>query len=304
MSVAARQPLPPELEALEVDKRSVLAFRHGFPSELVRWHCHDDYELHYIAASVGKVFVGDHVGAFAPGQLVMTGPRLPHNWISHTESDVVVPIRDLVVQFRQELIPSIVAAAPELNPLLVLLERSRRGIEFISPNPKESEHWFNRMIEADDAARIPLLLDFLLRLSSETEYRLLSTMPIRAEADSAALDKVDRVTSYVSDHYASDIPLATVAALVGMSESTFSRFFTKETGNGFTRFLNRVRVAKACELLGDSEVPITDICFAVGFNNVANFNRRFRELKAVTPREYRQQTRLRHNATRPAHTLG
>jgi len=196
------------------------------------------------------------------GQLVMTGPRLPHNWISHTESDVVVPIRDLVVQFRQELIPSIVAAAPELNPLLVLLERSRRGIEFISPNPKESEHWFNRMIEADDAARIPLL------------------------------------------HYASDIPLATVAALVGMSESTFSRFFTKETGNGFTRFLNRVRVAKACELLGDSEVPITDICFAVGFNNVANFNRRFRELKAVTPREYRQQTRLRHNATRPAHTLG
>jgi len=238
MSVAARQPLPPELEALEVDKRSVLAFRHGFPSELVRWHCHDDYELHYIAASVGKVFVGDHVGAFA------------------------------------------------------------------SPNPKESEHWFNRMIEADDAARIPLLLDFLLRLSSETEYRLLSTMPIRAEADSAALDKVDRVTSYVSDHYASDIPLATVAALVGMSESTFSRFFTKETGNGFTRFLNRVRVAKACELLGDSEVPITDICFAVGFNNVANFNRRFRELKAVTPREYRQQTRLRHNATRPAHTLG
>ncbi len=280
----------------------MLAFSHGFPSELVRWHCHDDYELHYIVESFGKVFVGDHVGAFAPGQMVMTGPRLPHNWISHTEPDEIVPVRDMVVQFRQELVPAIVASAPELDSLLVLLERSRRGIEFVGTDPEECKQWFESMIEANSAARITLLLDFLLKLSSESEYRLLSTMPMRADTDSAALDKVDLVTSYVTEHYSSDIPLATVAALVGMSESTFSRFFTKATGNGFTRFLNRVRVSKACELLGESEEPITDICFAVGFNNVANFNRRFRELKAVTPREYRQQTRLRHNNPRSAYT--
>lgn len=299
MSVAARQPLPPELEALEVDKRSVLAFQHGFPSELVRWHCHDDYELHYIVASVGKVFVGDYVGAFAPGQLVMTGPRLPHNWISQTEPDETVPVRDLVVQFRQELVPAVVNSAPELNPLLVLLERSCRGVEFIDPEKLGARQWFEQMIAADGASRVTLLLDFLLSLSADTDYRLLSTMPMRADADTATLDKVELVTSYVIEHYSSDIPLSRVADLVGMSESTFSRFFTKATGNGFTRFLNRVRVAKACELLSESDTPITDICFSVGFNNVANFNRRFRELKAVTPREYRQQTRLRHVAARP-----
>lgn len=298
MSVAARQPLPPELEASDVDDRSVLAFQHGFPSELVRWHCHDDYELHYIVASSGKVFIGDHVGEFSPGQLVMTGPRLPHNWISHIADDEALPTRDLVVQFRQELIPSIAASAMELQPLLVLLERSRRGIEFSYPDRLAAHDWFNRMIEADGAARVTMLLDFLLTLSREPDYRLLSTMPMRADDDAAALDKVERVTSYVTENYSSDIPLAKVAELVGMSESTFSRFFTKATGNGFTRFLNRVRVAKACELLRDTEEPITEICFAVGFNNVANFNRRFRELKQVTPREYRQQTRLRHSTTR------
>ncbi len=302
MSVAARQPLPPELESTEVDERSVLAFQHGFPSELVRWHCHDEYELHYIAESDGKVFIGDYVGAFSAGQLVMTGPRLPHNWISHTNDHDVIPIRDMVVQFRQELIPAIAASAPELKPLLVLLERSHRGIEFSKMAPSRAREWFENMIAADDAARVTLLLDFLLTLSRQTDYRLLSTMPIRSDDDAAALDKVERVTSYVTQNYASDIPLSTVANIVGMSESTFSRFFTKATGNGFTRFLNRVRVAKACELLRDTEEPITDICFSVGFNNVANFNRRFRELKQVTPREYRQQTRLRNAVARSSRT--
>ena len=55
---------------------------HGIPSPLVRWHHHDEYELHLIMETSGKVFVGDYIGHFQPGHLVLTGPRLPHNWIS------------------------------------------------------------------------------------------------------------------------------------------------------------------------------------------------------------------------------
>ena len=293
MSVAVHLPLPPELGLTEVDSRSVHAFGHGFPCPLVRWHCHDDYELHLIVASVGKVFIGDHVGAFAPGQLVLAGPRLPHNWISQTEPDEVIETRDLVVQFRQDLVQSMAASAPELATLLPLLERSRYGIEFSGEVQGEAEGWFRRIIDTRGATRIARLIEFLERLADESEYRLLSTMPMRSEADEAALDKIERVTGYVAEHHAQEIPLSVVAELVGMSESAFSRFFAKATGNGFSRFLNRVRIARACELLSDTEQPITEICFTVGFNNVANFNRRFRELKSVTPREYRKQSRLR-----------
>jgi len=294
MSVAAHKPAPPELEVPDIDTVSVHAFHHGFPCPLVRWHYHDDYEIHLIVESVGKVFVGDHVGTFSPGQLILTGPRLPHNWISQTEPGDVIPLRDLVIQFRQELVPAMKAAAPELAELIPLLDRARYGIEFLGPVRAGAEKMFHNIIDASGTRRISLLLEFLGQLSVETEYRSLSTMPMSSQADEVALDKVERVTQYVTENYGREIPLAVVAELVGMSDSAFSRFFAKATGNGFTRFLNRVRIARACELLTVTEQPITDICYDVGFNNVANFNRRFRELKAVTPREYRRETRLRH----------
>ena len=296
MSVALR-PKPvelPEIEYVDGVERSVHYLEHGFPSPLVRWHYHDDYELHLIVASTGKVFVGDHVGAFGPGHVVLTGPRLPHNWISHLGPGESVPLRDRVVQFRRDLVSGMSALAPELGALLPMLERARHGIEFDASVAPEVERQLVAIRDGEGPERIARLLETLHLLAASTDHTLLSTLPMCADEDQASLDKVELVTAHVTEHYAGDIALADVAALVGMHESTFSRFFTRATGNGFSRFVNRIRVAKACELLIATDRPITGICFAVGFNNVANFNRRFRELKGCTPREYRKQARLRH----------
>ena len=68
----------------------VRCLAHGFPSPLVRWHFHEDYELHLITETSGKAFVGDWIGPFQPGHLVLCGPRLPHNWISLDVPEVSV----------------------------------------------------------------------------------------------------------------------------------------------------------------------------------------------------------------------
>jgi AraC-like DNA-binding protein len=87
--------------------------------------------------------------------------------------------------------------------------------------------------------------------------------------------------------------LADCAAQLGMSESRFSRFFRRATGNTFVDFVNRVRINRACQLLMESDRYITHICYEVGFNNVANFNRRFLEIKGMTPSEFRRQAENR-----------
>lgn len=296
MSIALRggTSAAPEFELADGTDRSVHYLEHGFPCPLVRWHYHDDYELHLIVASTGKVFIGDHVGRFGPGHLVLTGPRLPHNWISQT--DDVVELRDLVVQFRMNLVSSMAKHAPELSSILPLLERARHGIEFMSFGTESAERALRGIRDSSGALRISRLLEFLHELAAEQDYVLLSTLAIRSRADQASQDKIQKVTQYISENFSNEITLNDMSTLVGMNDSAFSRFFAKATGNSFIRFVNRVRISKACELLSETKMPITNICYETGFNNVANFNRRFRELKGSTPREYRQQSRLRHGA--------
>ena len=78
-----------------------------------------------------------------------------------------------------------------------------------------------------------------------------------------------------------------------MSQSTFSRSFSRATGSNFTEFMSRFRISKACELLLQTDRPIADIAFEVGFNNLSNFNRRFLEVKKTTPSQLRLNAALR-----------
>ena len=78
-----------------------------------------------------------------------------------------------------------------------------------------------------------------------------------------------------------------------MTESSFSRFFRRATGNTFTDFVNRAAHQPACQLLMETDRYITNVCYDVGFNNVANFNRRFLQIKGMTPKEFRRQAEAR-----------
>ena len=74
-----------------------------------------------------------------------------------------------------------------------------------------------------------------------------------------------------------------------ISFSRFSRFFRRATGNTFTDFVNQIRSNRACQSWVETDRAVTYIYCDVGFQNVANFNRRCREIKGMTPSEYRHQ---------------
>ena len=75
--------------------------------------------------------------------------------------------------------------------------------------------------------------------------------------------------------------------MAGMSATTFSRNFQGVTGSRFVEFVNRVRIGQACSLLYATDEQVSSICFGVGFQNLANFNRQFLKMKNMTPSEYR-----------------
>ncbi|WP_298835346.1 AraC family transcriptional regulator [uncultured Piscinibacter sp.] len=301
--MALQRPRSPELEH-DVGRTPNLGYEppgtyglvrfleHGFPNPLVRWHYHEEYELHLIVSTRGKVFVGDYIGHFEPGHLVLTGPRLPHNWISTDVPEGGVPLRDMVLQFGDAPLRHAAAQIPELAEALPLLERARHGVEFFGLSAKAREH-IERVREAHGLQRLAefaALLDQLVRCS---DYRLLSTVQLQSFDDDAGLARISGIVDFLTEHYAENFSMAALCARLDMTESSFSRYFRRATGNSYTDFVNRLRINKACQLLMETDRYITNVCYDVGFNNVANFNRRFLQIKGMTPKEFRRQAEAR-----------
>ena len=163
----------------------VRCLEHGFPNPLVRWHYHEEYELHLIVATRGKVFVGDYIGQFEPGHLVLTGPRLPHNWISTDVPPEGVALRDMVLQFPDAPLRQAAALIPELAEALPLLERARFGIEFFGLSERARER-FGRVKATHGLQRFAEFSDFLGELARCNRYRLLSTVQLQSFDETAS----------------------------------------------------------------------------------------------------------------------
>ena len=94
--------MKPDLEVVQIGHaESFKAWEHGYPFRTVRWHFHPELELHHVVSTSGRYFVGDFIGTFAPGNLVLTGPNLPHNWVSDIAPARRCALRSRVVQFTE-----------------------------------------------------------------------------------------------------------------------------------------------------------------------------------------------------------
>lgn len=271
-----------------VGKEFVSCVEHGSPTPLERWHCHDEYELQLIVGARGRAFVGDYVGFFEPGHLVLTGPRLPHNWVSTDLPPDGLAVRSLVIQFREAPLRDGMRVISELEETLPLLERARHGIEFFGLSDAVRERFY-RIKQSHGLERFAEFATLLCLLNRCRDYRLLSSEHLAFNGSHDSLSVINKVVAHVNAHYAEPLSVGEVSSMVGMSESAFSRYFSKATGITFTTFVNRLRVNRACQLLMERDSYVSSVCYAVGFNNVANFNRRFLEVKKMTPTQFRRQ---------------
>ena len=281
----------PSFELMDDHEGHSLIYRqHGFPCPLVRWHFHKEYELHLIVASSGKVFIGDYIGNFSPDSLFLTGPNLPHNWISQAEEGEEFAERDMLVNFTDKVLDSGIAVFDELKSLAPLLARAQFGIEFRDPRCiREARQLLQKIADTQGATRLGHFFILLELLAASEDYQLLSGQLPTQPADEQHVDRINRAVDYIFQRYAQDLSQEEVAQYLGMTPTYFSRFFKNATGRGFVEFVNRLRVSKSCELLSQSDMPVTEVCFESGFSNISNFNRRFQQLKGMTPSDYRKQ---------------
>lgn len=263
-------------------------FEHGAPSPLIRWHNHEDYELHLIANSSGKMFIGDYIGDFHPGSLVLTGPFLPHNWVSNDLPEDGIGCRDIGLQFSDKPFRKSCELLPELSAVLPLFDRAKHGVEFFGISDFAQQQ-LDKIKTQEGIHSFNEFLLLMTKLSNHTGYQILSNTHLHGNNEDS-LYKFKDVTDYINENYTSNLSMIEFSERSGMDSSNFSRCFRKATGINFTEYVNHVRINRACHLLSETDKYIGTIGYDVGYNNVSNFNRRFVEIKKITPSEYRKHS--------------
>jgi len=283
--------IAPEIEMVDRKTRSIRYLEHGWPNELCRWHAHEEYELHLITATRGKAFVGDHIGDFKAGDLFMTGPNLPHNWITDQVWSEPVAIRDMLVQFSHSSVEKLAEGFPEFAQVLQMLKLAQSGILFEGFNPTFARGHMEAIRDNKGAERILAFVRFLVRLNEHAEKKTLSSAKLIQPEGGSKQARIAEVVDYIVKNFSEGLSLAQAAEMAGMTEITFSRNFQAVTGHSFVVFLNRIRIGEACGMLYASDDQIIMIAEMAGFKNLANFNRHFLKLKGMTPSEYRDIAR-------------
>ena len=93
---------------------------------------------------------------------------------------------------------------------------------------------------------------------------------------------------YVMQHYQEPITLETVCEDIGFSVNYFSTLFKRETGEGFAKYLTRVRMEEAKTLLRETSLPVAEICGRVGYSDRKHFTHTFHKDTGLNPAEYRK----------------
>jgi AraC-like DNA-binding protein len=100
-------------------------------------------------------------------------------------------------------------------------------------------------------------------------------------------DRMKMVYDYIQKNFSEKISLEDVSKIASMSNISFNRFIKKRTGKTFVNYLNDIRIGYAARWLVEKEMSISEVAFKSGFNNIANFNRIFKNVKNCTPSQYR-----------------
>ena len=108
-------------------------------------------------------------------------------------------------------------------------------------------------------------------------------------ADLPMSPAVRKALIYIQHHFRETLTLDDAAASCGLSSNYFSECFSKGTGVTFQAYVQDLRLQFAKSLLKTTRLPVTEICFASGFNTLPHFERAFKKRFGGTPGDYRKR---------------
>ncbi len=256
------------------------------------WQYHPEYEIIYIKKSSGFCMIGDYMGNFQNGDILILGPDIPHflqhdqRYIETNDERAGVAI---VILFRKEILEQALFAFPEAKEIFDLLSLAKRGLKIRAKSRKDILLTMEEMLCCNPGRRMVDFFEVLQTLSEIHQYELLVSNGYSYISNGIDDNRINKVIEYTLNHFDNDISIENVAALINMTKYSFCRFFKEITRKTYIEFLVEVRIGKACRLLIEENMHISEVCYSCGYNSISHFNHQFKEIKGISPLEFKNK---------------
>ena len=256
------------------------------------WHCHTEIELVFVLQSQGYRIVGENIRSLQRGDMVFLGPNLPHAY-QHTDRHVAKQTAPhcILLQFEERLWSGLLEL-PAMAPVRRMLGRAGSGLCIANPTRKQVAAMLLEMLKLRGLRRIAVFFAVLDALAQSRSCKTIANPGFTGSLTSYEQERISRICQFIDENYHRPIRIGEAAKLAHMSEGAFSRFFHTHIGKTFPAFVNDLRIGRACRLLAETEMNVTNIALSCGYRNLSNFNRQFLQFKKGSPSDYRR--RMRH----------
>lgn len=249
-----------------------------------QWHYHSHKELTLISQGTGTLFIGDAIKHFTAPDLVMIGSNLPHYWQMRNHSSGCA----LQFDFEPEHPFWGIAEARDLDQLW---KDAERGIHITGDVATEIGQLFQTAIECGGMERLVQFMKILNSLSkTEPDNRkAISSTSFAPVIRHSTYRSLQKAIYIIFNNFQEDLVFSDILSATCMTKATFERHFKKLTGKTFTRLLTEVRLNYAGRQLIETDLPVSEIAFSSGYNNLSHFNHQFKALHQMSPNAFRNK---------------
>jgi AraC-like DNA-binding protein len=255
-------------------------------------HQHPQWQLTLIKSGKGQFLSGDYVGRFQAGDVFLVGENIPHVFRSdpeYFEGKSNLGSFGQTVFFDFQALGNALVEIEDLQELRKFHEQAGTCFRVMGKTRERVGDIFQGFGQSWGLNRLSLAFE-LLDLVKHDSADLLSLHqnPIPLSLSERDGNRMDQVIQLMLQERHRPISLQEVAEKANMSKEAFCRFFKLRTRKTFTQYLQQLRINEAQKLLIETDLSISTIAFQVGFENLSYFNRAFKSILGITPREFRK----------------
>jgi AraC-like DNA-binding protein len=240
-------------------------------------HQHEEIQISIIEKGSGNLLVGDVFTSFHEGDVIIFGKNLPHVLKSEETCSMIS------IFFTKECFGKDFFDLPDMEEVSELISQSDKGL-LVSSNLEKIKALMLEFGQATKLERFQLFIRILDTIN-KSEKKQLSSFLYNKELTLNEGKRMSSVFDYLMKNVEKEISLQEVADVAAMSKNAFCRYFKQRTNKTFFQFLIEIRIERACGLLiKNPDLTVTEVSELCGFKNLSNFNRKFKEIKLMSPK--------------------